>query len=121
MAYYDTSCEDDVKQLLQDKCSKSKSFDLSFNHIGLFGLEVLFLAPDVNSELLELRKNCVTDYIKDKNEWTAHTTILIDEAENIQKALPIVAHNFQQLNARVESVSLYEFFPTRFIAKYSLL
>jgi 2'-5' RNA ligase len=120
LAYYNTTSEDDVKQLLQDVCAKSKSFNLSYNHIGLFGLEVMFLAPDVNSELLELRKNFVTDYIKDKNEWTAHTTILIDEAENIQKALPIVAHNFQQLNVRVESVSLYEFFPTRFIAKYSL-
>lgn len=121
LAYYDTSCEDDVKLLLQDICAKNKSFDLSYNHIGLFGLEVLFLAPDVNNELLELRKNCVTDYMKDKNEWTAHTTILIDEVENILQALPIVANNFQQLNARVEGVSLYEFFPTRFIAKYSLL
>jgi len=120
LAYYDISYEDKVKQLLQDVCIKSKNFHLSFNHIGLFGLEVLFLAPDVNNELLELRKNFVTDYIKDKEGWTAHSTILIDEEVNIQKALPIVAHNFQQLNVRVESVSLYEFFPTRFIAKYNL-
>lgn len=40
--------------------------------------------------------------------------------ENIQKSIPLVPKNFQQLNGRVESVSLYEFFSTRFIAKFNL-
>lgn len=117
---YDTGREDEVKKLLQDVCTKTKSFDLSFNHIGLFGLKVMFLAPDVNYELLELYKNLDKDCIKGSKGWTAHATILIDEAENILKALPLVAQNFQQLNARVKSVSLYEFFPIRFIAEYNL-
>lgn len=121
LGYFDTNLENEIKQQLEEVCAKTKSFDLSFNHIGLFGLKVLFLAPDVNYELLELHKNFDKDCIKDNQGWTAHTTILIDEAENIQKALPIVAQNFQRLNGKVESVSLYEFFPTRFIAKYTLL
>jgi 2'-5' RNA ligase len=120
LAYFDTNCEDEIKQLLQDVCAKTKSFDLAFNHIGLFGLKVMFLAPDVNYQLLELHKSFDKDCIKNNSGWTAHATILIDEAENIQKAIPLVAQNFQELNARVEGVSLYEFFPTRFIAEYSL-
>ncbi|MDF2592354.1 MAG: 2-5 ligase [Clostridia bacterium] len=120
LAYFDTSREDEIKQLLQDVCAKTKSFDLAFNHIGLFGLRVMFLAPDVNYQLLELHKSFDKDCIKNSSGWTAHATILIDEAENIQKAIPLVAQNFQELNARVEGVSLYEFFPTRFIAEYSL-
>ncbi|MDP4090180.1 MAG: 2'-5' RNA ligase family protein [Bacillota bacterium] len=120
LAYFDTSREEEVKQLLQEVCSKTKSFDLSFNHIGLFGLKVMFLAPDVNHELLELHEKLDIEGSNDSKGWTAHATILIDEAENIQRALPLVAENFQQLNARVEAVSLYEFFPTRFISEYRL-
>lgn len=120
LASFDISQEDEVKQLLQDVCSKTKSFNLEFNHIGLFGLKVLFLAPDVNYELFELHKNFDRFEIKNSRGWTAHATLLIDDAENIQRALPIVAQNFQQLKAKVQSLSLYEFFPTRLIAKYNL-
>jgi 2'-5' RNA ligase len=120
LAYFDTGHEDENRELLQEVCARTKSFHLSFTHIGLFGLKVLFLAPDVNYELLDLHKDIDREGIKSGQGWTAHTTILIDEAEIIQKALPLVAGSFQQLNGRVESVSLYEFFPTRFIAKFNL-
>ncbi|MBC8059099.1 MAG: 2'-5' RNA ligase family protein [Clostridiaceae bacterium] len=120
LAYFETRLEDEIRELLQEVCARTKSFDLSFNHIGLFGLKVLFLAPNVNYELLQLHKDLDRDGIKSSQGWTAHTTILIDETEIIQKALPLVAQSFQQLNGRVESVSLYEFFPTRFIAKFNL-
>jgi hypothetical protein len=75
----------------------------------------------VNYELLDLHKAFVRGCIDDSLEWTAHTTILIDEAQNIQRALPLVVQSFKPLKARVESVSLYEFFPTRFIAKCNLI
>lgn len=120
LSYYDTNREEEIKELLKDVCSKTRSFDLSFNHIGLFGLNVMFLAPDVNYELLDLHKNFDKDCIMSSKGWTAHATILIDEAENIQKTLPMVAQNFAQLTSKVKSVSLYEFFPTRFIEKYDL-
>lgn len=120
LAYYDTGREGEIKQLIQDVCAVTKSFDLGFNHIGLFGLKVLFLAPDVNYELLELHKSLNIDSDKDSHSWTAHATLLIDEPKNIQKALELVSQNFQQLSSRVESVSLYEFFPARFIAEYKL-
>ena len=120
LAYFDISREEEIKQLLHDVCTKTKSFDLDFSHIGLFGLRVMFLAPDVNKQLFELHQVFDRDCINNSEGWTPHATILIDEAENIQKALSLVAQDFQQLHAKVESVQLYEFFPTRFIAECDL-
>jgi 2'-5' RNA ligase len=120
LASFDTSREEEINQLVQDVCEKSKTFSLVFNHIGLFGMKVLFLAPVVNYELLDLQRNLDRNCLEDSKEWTPHATILIDEVENIQKALPLVVQNFKYMKARVESVSLYEFFPIRFIAKYNL-
>lgn len=121
LGYFDTGCEEETKGLLKEVCARTKSFDLSFSHIGLFGLKVLFLAPDINYELLKLHKEFSRVNIENSQGWTGHATLLIDEAENIQRALPLVAQNFQHINGRVESVSLYEFFPTRFIAQCKLL
>jgi 2'-5' RNA ligase len=120
LAYFDISREEEIKQLLHDVCGNTKSFDVVFNHIGLFGLKVMFLAPDVSYQLLDLQKSFDRDCINNENGWTAHTTILIDEAENIQKALPLVSQNFERLSGRIVAVSLYEFFPTRFIAECKL-
>jgi 2'-5' RNA ligase len=120
LAYYDLDRKDEVKQLLQSVCETTPGFDLSFNHIGLFGLKVLFLAPDVNEELLGLHRKFDVNSIHEAHGWTAHATLLIDEAENIHRALDLVANNFQQLKARVEGVSLYEIEPTQLIATHKL-
>lgn len=120
LSYFDTSLEEEIKQLLQDVCADTKRFNLEFSHIGLFGLKVLFLAPDVNYELLELHRKLSNESNKDSQGWTAHTTLLIDESVNIQKAIELVALNFQHLSSRVVSVSLYEFFPTQLVGEYKL-
>jgi 2'-5' RNA ligase len=115
---FNPSRKDEMKQRLQGICSDFKSFNLRFSHIGLFGLDVVFFAPDVNHDLLSLRQ-CVNDDNTDQN-WTAHTTIFIDAPEKVLKALPLITANFKFLETRVESICLYEFWPTRFIAKYNL-
>ncbi len=120
IAYFDINRETEIKQKIEDVSTNIKSFNLSFNHIGLFGLKVMFLAPDVNYELLELHKQFDDISIKSSRGWTAHVTVLIDDSENIKKALPLVAQNLKQLNAKVESLRLYEFFPARFIGDYAL-
>ncbi|QUI23004.1 2'-5' RNA ligase family protein [Vallitalea pronyensis] len=120
LGYFDTSREEDIKQLLRDVSKETACFDLAFNHVGLFGLKVLFLAPDVNYALLDLHKKFERESIESEKGWTAHATILIDKPEIIQKALPLVVEKFNMLNARVEKLNLYAFFPTRFIAEYTL-
>ena len=82
-------------------------------------MSVLFFGPDVNMELLALQQPFEQDRIKE-HEWTAHTTLMMDEPEVILKALPIVVEQFNGFHATVESVSLYEFWPSRFICQCPL-
>ena len=120
MASFDSAREDEINRMLRQVCGTTPCFSLPFHHIGLFGLKVLFLAPDVNAELLSLHQKLSLGQSDGENGWSAHATLLIDEPEVILKALPIVADPFKGFTAEVKSVSLYEFFPARFIAEYPL-
>jgi 2'-5' RNA ligase len=116
---FETEREQEIRRRLEQVCAGTARFDLEFNHIGLFGLKVLFFAPDANIPLLDLHRR-ITEGQQGARGWTPHTTILIDEPEVVQRALPIVAECFTHFHATVESVSLYEFWPTRFISEYAL-
>ena len=61
--------EEELKQQLQELSKQIKSFDITFNHVGIFGgSSVLFIAPDPNRELLELKERFGDSY-----NWTPHT------------------------------------------------
>lgn len=115
---FDVSQELMLKEKIKMVSSRFKSFDIKLNNIGLFGFEVLFIAPSANYELLNLQK-----YFNNSDglDWTAHTTMLIDNHETIYKALPYVAEKFESFKGKIESISLYEFWPTRFILEEKLL
>ena len=88
-----------------------RPFDITFNHIGVFnGSEVLFLAPDPNSNLFNLKKDFGESY-----NWTPHTTMLIDKPENIYAALPVLAESFKSFQGSIQNIHLYEFWPSRHI------
>lgn len=83
--------------------------EVFFNHIGLFeGEQVLFLAPDVDRELLALK-----EAFSDERGWTAHTTMLIDSRENVLAGLEILGKRFRRFSGRIERAALYEFFPSQ--------
>ncbi|MCE5235377.1 MAG: 2'-5' RNA ligase [Clostridiaceae bacterium] len=114
---------DREKQLMDDLdkiCANTACIDIHLSHIGLFGLDVLFIAPDMNFELLTFQQKFFPHCGNGAYNWTAHATLLIDEPEGILKALPIAAKNFKPFKARIESIGLYEFFPMRFIKECSL-
>lgn len=117
---FDISQEEVVKEKVRLVSDQFHSFDIKLNNIGLFGLEVLFIAPAVNQELLSLQQYFNNDYA-DGFGFTAHTTLLIDNRETIQKALPYVADNFKSFKGKIETISLYEFWPTRFILEKKLI
>ena len=88
-----------------------RPFDITFNHIGVFnGSEVLFVAPDPNSNLFNLKKDFGESY-----NWTPHTTMLIDKPENIYAALPVLAESFKSFQGSIQNIHLYEFWPSRHI------
>ncbi len=111
--------EQEIQKRVENVCRSMHRFPLTYNHIGLFHLNVLFFGPDVNTELLALQQPFEQDRIKE-HEWTAHTTLMMDEPEVILRALPIVADKFCGFHATVESISLYEFWPSRFICQCPL-
>lgn len=108
---FPTDKEEELKQQLQELSKQIKPFDITFNHVGIFGgSSVLFIAPDPNRELLELKERFGDSY-----NWTPHTTMIIDKPENVIKALPLVMDEFTAFNGQVKSLHLYEFFPSRHI------
>lgn len=112
--------EEKIIQKVKEASKQMDTFDIRLSHIGLFGLGVLFIAPAVNHELLELQSMLDGNYA-DGMDWTAHTTLLIDDKDVIQKALPIVAEMFKSFVGKIESISLYEFWPTKFIMREKLM
>jgi len=116
----DIDCEKKLINLLEKICANTACIDIHLSHIGLFGLGVLFIAPDMNLELLTLQQKFYPHCGNGAYNWTAHATLLMDEPDQIWKALPIVAKNFKPFKARIESIGLYEFFPMRFIKECTL-
>lgn len=115
---YPVDKEKDLKDLLQRISATSKAFDVTFNHIGIFGgsnSNVLFIAPDSSKELLELKENFGESF-----GWTPHTTMIIDEPDVILKALPIVLNEFSSFGGKITTLHLYEFWPTRHILSVHL-
>ena len=92
-------------------------FTVAFNHIGIFaGGKVLFAAPDMNpSELLSLRQAVKTEK-QESFPWTPHSTILIDDAEKIQRALPVLVEDFHPFMGKITRLHLCAFWPTREVA-----
>ena len=118
---YDSEREEELMARLAKIGETFKAFEVSFNHVGLFRLpahDVLFAAPEVSREMLQL-KDCFSDN-KDKFKWSAHTTLLIDKADVIQEALPIVLNEFAPLEGKVAKLYLYEFWPTRHVMTVQL-
>lgn len=108
--------EEEVIQLLKNTANVTAQFSITFNYIGVFGGgNVLFVAPDTNKELLSLK-----EVFGDSENWTPHTTMLINEPNVIYTALPIVVENFKAFRGKVTTIHLYEFWPTRHIVSFDM-
>jgi len=112
---YSSDKEVQLISKLENICSKTPCFDICFSYVGLFGLKVLFIAPNMNFELLKLQHSFFPDSGSGCHNWAAHTTLLMDEAEEILRAVPIISNNFKPFKATVERLEIYEFFPKRFV------
>lgn len=116
--------EEKLCEWIENVCSKHKSFPINFNHIGLFSLNVLFLAPQVSKELTKLHEEIHEKYedycgeigfnytVKSKN-WTPHATLVMGQSEEVLECLPIVNEKFKPFVGQVTSIGIYEFYPMR--------
>ena len=121
LACFSLDKEAEVVREMNELAKRFSEIPVHFSHIGMFaGGKVLFAAPDMNpADLLPLRQAIKTE-TSDKFPWTPHATILIDEAETIQKALPVFVEQFRPFAGRITRLHLCAFWPTREIATVSL-
>lgn len=113
--------EAEVVKEMNDLAKSFSAIPVYISHIGMFeGGKVLYCAPDMNpADLLDLRKAIKTE-TQDQFPWTPHATILIDEAETVQKALPVLVEQFHSFYGKVTKLHLCAFWPTREIATVEL-
>ena len=113
---YPCGQEAEVADMVRRIAAETDTFDVCFSHIGIFtGGKVLFIAPDKDTDLIALKEKFGPSF-----DWTPHATMLIDEPENIQKALPMVVGEFSSFWGKVKRLHLYEFWPTRHILTVDL-
>lgn len=116
MGSFPCSEQEALKERLQSIAADIEAFPVKFNHVGIFGGgKVLFLCPDADQKMLELKERFGTSF-----GWTAHTTMLIDEPLQVLEALPILLQDFSAFEGEMTSLHLYEFFPTRHILTINL-
>lgn len=113
-------CEAELTERLRAVCAATPAIDVRLDHLGLFGLTVLFAEPNMCFELLALQNAFFPSCGHGAHPWTAHATLLLDDEPNLLRALPIAARSFEPRVARMECVSLYEFFPARLMERRAL-
>jgi len=113
--------ENFLKDLLENLSKKFKKININFSSLGLFGLKVLFMNPNMNIKLIEMYNYLKENSFEKDYDLSAHTTLIIDEPENIIKILPKIVEKYKGLNGEIKYISLYEFFPGRFIKRIELL
>ena len=89
------------------------------SHMGLFaGGRVLFCGPERNPGLDALHAAC--EKYPSKYPWTPHATVLIDDADTVLAALPVLVNHFQPFTANITRLHLCAFWPTREILSVQL-
>jgi 2'-5' RNA ligase len=118
---YSVEHEDYLKLLLDKIKNNFKQINVVYTSFGLFGLNVIYLNPAMNMQLIELH-----EFVKERNNdkfnvFAAHTTIFIGEPENTLKLLPILVERANKTTGNLKYISLYEFFPAKLIKRIELV
>jgi len=93
--------EDYLKELLEKAGKKFKKIIIKCSSLGLFGLNVLFMNPDMNSLLIELYDYVNVKSLEKGKDLAAHVTLLIDEPENIIKILPKIVEKNKGITGNI--------------------
>ncbi|MCQ2519370.1 MAG: hypothetical protein MJ107_02440 [Lachnospiraceae bacterium] len=112
--------EENLKLVLNEIKDKFKQTEVSFSGIGLFGLRVVYLNPTMNQELLDLYNLTKEKALNKFDGYSAHATLFIGEDEETLSVIKELSTMQLPAKGVVKDISLYEFFPTRFIARVEL-
>lgn len=118
---YETEDEAELVSKIKEVCDANSSFGLDLTKVNSFGTRVLFIEPEVNDELLNLR-NLFNHDINKNLQWHAHATLFIDDlGGQFEQAKEIAEKLFKKkIKAKIVGIQMGEFFPTRMIIAKSL-
>lgn len=121
MGCFSLDKEEAVVKEMHELAERFSPIPVYIGHMGLFaGGKILFASPDMNPpDILKLRQAIGTE-TQEQFPWTPHCTIMIDEKETIQKALPVLVEDFHPFEGKITRLHLCAFWPTREIASVSL-
>ena len=113
--------EAEATQAVKKAAARFAPVDVAIRHIGVLpGGRTLVAAPDMSPQLSALQAAC-GDSIVHGYPWLPHTTLLMDEPEQLAAALPTLMKHFVPLPARVDRLRLCAFWPAREIFSAELL
>lgn len=113
LATFPTEQEERAVAITRRASAEFSPVPVHLSHIGLFaGGKVLFAAPERTRALDQLQEACKSD-VPGQYPWTPHATILIDEPEIVQAALPVLIESFEPFVAKITGLHLCAFWPTR--------
>ncbi|MBR3928287.1 MAG: 2'-5' RNA ligase family protein [Clostridia bacterium] len=120
LATFPLSEERKAIEIMEKAAKEFAPFSVHLSHVGIFAPgKVLFAAPERDEKLDALHE--ATDISQNLNRpWTPHATILIDETENIVKAIPVLLQSFHPILATVTRLHLCAFWPKREIGAIEL-
>ena len=131
LGIYEDISEDLLKQWFLEVVEDQKVVPLNFKHLGLFGLNVLFLAPKANQNIFDLHKRIHAQY-DDKHgelgylytiksgEFMPHASLVVNEKEKVLKAVEVIGESFKPFNAEIVELQLCTFYPMKVLKTISL-
>ncbi|QOR34307.1 2'-5' RNA ligase family protein [Clostridium sp. 'deep sea'] len=131
LAIYENIDLEPLKEWFIECSQNEKVLPIYFNHLGLFGLNVLFLAPKANEKLLNLHKKVHEKfdnkygelgyhYSLHSGEYVPHASLVVSEKDKVLKAVEVISENFTAFNAEIVELCLCTFYPMKVIETISL-
>ena len=106
--------EQELIAKIKNTCSQMHEFEINLNKVNHFGNKVLFIEPEDNLKLYELH-SLFDGNFADGFPWHAHTTIFCGKEEQVREATECLNNIFKPATAKITSIQMGEFFPTRMI------
>ena len=120
LATFPTDREKKAAEIMRKAAAEFAPVPVHISHIGMFaGGKVLFAGPEKDAGLAALREACKPE-TPETWPWTPHVSLLIDEPETVQEAIPVLVREFTPFVGTVTRLHLCAFWPTREIAAIAL-
>ncbi len=111
--------EEELKSKIKKVCACKRTFDIVLTKVNHFNNRVLFIEPKLNKDLKDLHS------LFDSNfhggfSWHAHATMFCGNEKEVTMAKEVLQKLFKPITAKIVSIQMGEFFPTKMLAEEKL-